>query len=63
MRGVGGKHWIGARVVQVIWMKFLFQLTNLIAEHLRCFLIKSSLHIALCRLIGCCQVIVYGCNL
>ena len=52
MRGVGGKHWSGAMVVRVIWMKFLSQLTYEIAEHMKCSVIKTSLCISLIKVIG-----------
>ena len=59
MRGVGGKRWSGAAVVQVIWKKFLFQLTYRIAEHLKYSLVKISV----CKLINSMSIMVYNCKL
>ena len=59
MRGVGGKRWSGAAVVQAIWKKFLFQLTYRIAEHLKYSLVKISV----CKLINSMSIMVYNCKL
>ena len=50
-------------VVQVTWIKFLFQSTYGIAEHLKCSLMKISLCIALCKLVDSMSIMVYNCKL